>query len=109
MFKISRSSDHYALDHEIAKSIDDLVASRSIVVRDDFPDFDILDVMSASAMTKLLNTHVHSRKRVSVEEQRAQNADRLLRGRHIAYMIYEQFRATVPMKQYKDAQIFHFF
>ena len=34
------------------------------------------------------------RKRVSVEEQRAQNSDRFLRGRQIAYMIYEYFCAT---------------
>ena len=37
--------------------------------------------------------HVHFRKRVSVEEQRAQKDDRFLRRRHIAYIIYEHFRA----------------
>ena len=31
---------------------------------------------------------------ISVEEQRAQKYDRFLRGRQIAYMIYEHFRAT---------------
>ena len=31
---------------------------------------------------------------MSVEEQRAQIYDRVLRGRQIAYMIYEHFRAT---------------
>ena len=50
--------------------------------------------MIASALEKLPNTHVHFRKRVSVEEQRAQKYDRFLRGRQIAYMIYEHFGAT---------------
>ena len=36
----------------------------------------------------------HFRKRVGVEEQRAQNSARFLQGRSIAYMIYEYFRAT---------------
>ena len=60
----------------------------------DFPDFDMIDAMVASAMKKLLNTQVHFRKRVSVEEQRAQKHDRFLRGRQISYMIYEYFLAT---------------
>ena len=38
--------------------------------------------------------HVHFRRRVSVEEQRAQKYDRFLRGRQIAYMICEHCRAT---------------
>ena len=56
---------------EIAKSSDDLMTSRSITGRTDFPDYDVLDAMIVSALKKLL-THVHFRKRVSVEEQRAQ-------------------------------------
>ena len=35
---------------EIAKSIDELVTSRSIVGRTDFPDYDMLDAMVASAL-----------------------------------------------------------
>ena len=62
--------------------------------RTDFPDYDMLDAMIAAALKKLLNTHVHFRKRVSVEEHRAQIDDRFLRGRQIACMIYENFRAT---------------
>ena len=77
---------------EIAKSIDDLMTSRSSTGRTDFPDVDMLDTMIASALKKLL-THVHFRKRVSVEEQRAQKYDRFLRGRHNAYMICKYFRA----------------
>ena len=54
----------------------------------------MLDAMIASALKRLLNKHVHFRKRVSVQEQRAQNYDQFLQGRQIAYMIYEHFRAT---------------
>ena len=57
---------------EIAKSIGELVTSRSIVEGSDFPDYDMLDAMIASALKKLLDQHVHFRRRVSVEEQRAQ-------------------------------------
>ena len=66
---------------EIAKSMHELLTSRSIVGYD-FPheeDF---------------NMDVHFRKRVSVKEQPAQKHDWFLRGRQIAYMIYEYFRAT---------------
>ena len=54
----------------------------------------MLDAMIASALKKLLNTHTHFRQRVIVEYQRAQKYDRFLRGRQMAYMIYEYFRAT---------------
>ena len=84
---------HWIKEVEIAKSVDDLMTSRPITGRTDFPDYDMLDAMIASALKKLLTT-VHFRKRVSVEEQRAQTYDRFLRGRHIAYMVYEHFRAT---------------
>ena len=79
---------------EIAKSIDDLVTSQSITGRKDFPDHDMLDAMIPSALKKLLNTQIHFRERVSVEEQRVQKYDRFLLGTPIAYMIYEHFRAT---------------
>ena len=66
----------------IAKSVCDLL----------FND-EMLDAKIALALNKLL-TSVHFGIRVSVEEQRAQKDDRFLRGRQIAYMIYEHFRAT---------------
>ena len=49
--------------------------------------------MIASALKKAINTQSTSRRRVSVEQQKAQNSDRFLRGRQISYMIYEHFRA----------------
>ena len=86
---------HWIKEVEIAKSIDELMTSRSMVVRSDFPDYDmLLDAMIASALKKLLDKHVHFRRRGSVEEQRVQKDDRVLRRKEIAYMIYEHFRAT---------------
>ena len=41
---------------EAAKSIDELVTSRSITGQTNFPDFDLLDVIIASALKKLINT-----------------------------------------------------
>ena len=61
----------------------EIVTSRSIVERTDFPDYDVLDAMIASALKRLLDTHVH----VTVEGQRAHTHDRFLRGRQIACMI----------------------
>ena len=79
---------------ETAKSVDELMRSRSTVGRTDFPDFDMLDAMIASALKKLLYTQSNFEKRVSVEEQRAHNSDRFLRGRQIAHMVCSYFRAT---------------
>ena len=57
---------------EIAKSIDELMTSRSIVGRADFLDYDMLDAMIASASKKLLDKHVHfRRRRVSVRATRS--------------------------------------
>ena len=75
---------HWTKEVEMAKCIDEYMTSRSIVGRTEFPDFEMLDAMIASALKKLLNTQIHFRKRVSVEEQRAQKHHRFLRGRQIA-------------------------
>ena len=78
---------------EIAKSIDDHLTSQSITRRTDIPDYDMLDAMIASALKKHLNTQMHFRTRLSVEEHRAQKSDRFLRERQMARMICEHFRA----------------
>ena len=54
---------HWIKEVEIAKSIDELLTSRSIMERTDFSDCDMLDAMIASALTKLLEKHVHFRRR----------------------------------------------
>ena len=97
---------HWIKEVEKAKSIDELLTSRTITGRKDFPDYDMLDAMIASALQqRLLDKHVHFRKIVSVEEQRAQKYNRILRGRQIAYMIHEHFRAPELVKRYKDSHI----
>ena len=78
----------------MTKSIDELMTSRSIVGRTDFPDYDMLDAIIASALKNLLDRHVHFRRRVSIEEQDAQKYNRFLRVRQIAEMIYKIFRLT---------------
>ena len=71
-----------------ARSIDELDASRSVTGQTTFLDFDMFDGEIASALKKRINTQSNFRKRVSVDEQRAQTFDRFLRGRQIVYMIY---------------------
>ena len=53
----------------------------------------MLDAKIASALKKIISNQ-HFPRRVSVEEQRAQKHYRFLRGRQIAYMIFDHFRAT---------------
>ena len=79
---------------EVAKSMDELFTSRSITKQRKFSDFDMPDAMIASALKKLINTQSIFRKRVIVEEQRTQNSDLFVRGKQIAHMIHESFRAT---------------
>ena len=47
---------------ERAKSIDELMTSRSIMVRTDFLDYDMLDAMIASALKRVLDKHIRFRK-----------------------------------------------
>ena len=53
---------HWIKEVETAKSIDELMTSRSIMERTDFPDYDMLDAMIASALKRLLNTTFTSEK-----------------------------------------------
>ena len=83
---------HWIKEVEIANSMDDLMTSQSITGRREFFD-EMLDAKIVFALKKL-PTSVHFRRRGSVEEKRAREDDRFLRGRQIAYMIYEYFRTT---------------
>ena len=51
------------------------------------------DAKIASALNKIIHNS-HFKRRISLEEQEAQKQDRFLRGRQIAYLIYEYFRVT---------------
>ena len=77
---------------EMVDSVDDLKSSVSIRgLR--MPDFEVLDARIASALNRIIHNS-HFKRRVSLEEQKAQKDDRFLRGRQIAYLIYDHFRAT---------------
>ena len=49
------------------------------------------DARIASALNKIIHNS-HFKRRISLEEQKAQKQDRFLRGRQIAHLIYEYFR-----------------
>ena len=53
----------------------------------------------AAALKRCYVQQTHFWKKISVEEQRAQKDNRFLRGRHIAYLIYEYFRPTGSHEQ----------
>ena len=57
------------------------------------PNFEVLDAKIASALNRIIH-NTHFKRKVSLEEQKAQKEDRFLRGRQIAYLIYDYFRVT---------------
>ena len=57
------------------------------------PNFEVLHARIASALNKIIHNS-HFKRRISLEEQKAQKQDRFLRGKQIAYLIYEYFRVT---------------
>ena len=77
---------------ELVDSVDDLRSSLSIrgIL---MPNFEVLDAKIASALNQIIHNSQFKR-RISLEEQNAQKEDRFLRGRQIAYLIYDQFRVT---------------
>ena len=77
---------------ELVDSVDELISSSS-TRGISMPNFEVLDARNASALNKIIHNSQFKR-RISLEEQQAQKEDRFLRGRQIAYLIYEQFRVT---------------
>ena len=77
---------------EMFDSVDDLKSSSSIRGISK-PNFEVLDARIASALNKIIHNS-HFKRRISLEEQKAQKQDCFLRGRQIAYLIYEYFRVT---------------
>ena len=69
---------------EATKSLDDLITPKSITGKQ-FPDYDESDLMMATALTRCYDKQTHFRKKISVEEQRAQKVDRFLRGRQMVF------------------------
>ena len=64
------------------------------ITGNNFSDYVGLDFMMAAALKRCCDKKTHFRKTISVEEQRAQKDNRVLRGRQIAYLINEYFRPT---------------
>ena len=77
---------------ELVDSVDDLKSSSS-TRGISMPNFEVLDARIASALNRIIHNS-HLKRRISLEEQKAQKQDSFLRGRQIAYLIYEYFRVT---------------
>ena len=77
---------------ELVDSVDELRSSSS-TRGISMPDFEVLDARIASALNRIINNTRFKRK-ISLKEQKAQKEDRFLRGRQIAYLIYEYFWVT---------------
>ena len=76
----------------MVESVDDLKSSCS-VRGIQMTNFEVLDAKIASALNRIIRNTRFKRK-VSLKEQKAQMQDRFLRGRQIAYLIYEYSRVT---------------
>ena len=57
------------------------------------PNFEVLDARIVSALNKITHNS-HFKRRISLEEQKAQKQDCFLRGREVANLIYDYFRVT---------------
>ena len=77
---------------ELVDSVDELRSSSS-TRGISMPNFEVLDARIASALNKIIHNS-QFKTRISLEEQKAQKEDRFLRGRQIAYLIYDYFRVT---------------
>ena len=69
---------------EMVDSVDDFKSSSS-TRGIQMPNFQVLDATIASALNKIIHNSLFKR-RISLEEQKAQKEDRFLRGRQIAYL-----------------------
>ena len=77
---------------ELVDSVDELRSSSSTSGLS-MPNFEVLDARIASALNKIIHNS-HFKRRISLEEQKGQKQDRFLRGRQIAYLIYDHFRVV---------------
>ena len=77
---------------ELVDSVDELRSSSS-TRGISMPNFEVLDARIASALNKIIHIS-HFKRKISLEEQKAQKEDRFLRGRQIAYLICDHFCVT---------------
>ena len=78
---------------EMVDSLEDLKKSSLSIKGENFPNFEMLDARIPSALNRIIQNS-NFKKNVSLEEQKTQKEDRFLRGRQIAYMIYDYFWVT---------------
>ena len=78
---------------EMVDSVEDLKSSQSVAKHTHCPNFEVLDARIASSLNKIIQNS-HFKKKVSLEEQKAQKENRFLRGGQIANMIYDYFQVT---------------
>ena len=78
---------------EMVDSVGDRKSSCSGQGYAHFPDFEVLDARIAPAMNKIIRNS-YFKEKVSLEEQKVQKEDQFLRGRQIAYTIYDYFQVT---------------
>ena len=57
------------------------------------PDFEVLDARIASALNRIIQ-NTRFKKKVSLEEQKAQKEDHFYHGKQFTYLIYDYFRVT---------------
>ena len=85
-----------------ARNMDELKSSSSILGRM-LPDFEVLDSKKASALKKLLSADFT--RRVHMEKLKEQQDIWLLKGRHIAWMIHDNFKISgtgEPLLDFND-------
>ena len=93
LFQLSSEAMLWIKEVEMVDSVDDFNLPRAIQGYTHFPNFEMLDARNASALNEIIQNS-YFKKRVSLDEQKAQKEDRFLRGGQIAYMIYDYFRVT---------------
>ena len=89
---------------EMVNSVADLKSQCSIQGITPFLHFELLEARIAAALNKIVQNSCF-KKKVSLEKEKAQKEDRFLRGRQIAYLIYDYFRVTganVSVLDYAD-------
>ena len=92
LFAFPAEAMQWIKEVELVDSVDELKTSSSIRGIS-MPNFEVLDARIASALNKIIHNS-HFKRRISLEEQKAQKQDSFLRGRQIAYLIYDHFRVT---------------
>ena len=85
---------------ELVDSVDELRSSSSSRGTS-MPHFEVLDASIASALNKIIHNS-HFKRRISLEEQKAQKQDRFLRGRQVAQLIHEYFQVTGAHDLFRD-------